>query len=395
MTRPQARGAFTGSVAPRETHEQPGGTVGGAPRISELPVRAQLLVGASVGFDLVLRTAVASAVAAPATLAATRPSARRQIAYLPFYRELAEGHDAAAVFPAPSGHPKIEMLAASSSSFRPGDGSVRMLRFESAYETIHPRMRDDYARHRENRTAWAQHWRHDDGPRPTLAVIHGFGASPYWLNSLFFSLPWLYGKGYDVLLYLLPFHGVRQARAAFSGWGLFAHGVAHFNEAIAHAVHDFRLFVDHLLGQGVPQVALTGLSLGGYVSALLAAVEERVSVVVPNAPVVDVAVLARQWFPANVLLAAGLKLASKDWSEFEGALSVHSPLNYAPRVPHDRRMIIGGLGDRLAPPEQARWLWEHWDRPRLHWFPGNHILHAGRGAYLQEMLMFMRDCGFC
>jgi len=80
--------------------------------------------------------------------------------------------------------------------------------------------------------------------------------------------------GYDVLLYLLPFHGVRQARAAFSGWGLFAHGPAHLNEAIAHAVHDFRGFVDYLESEGVQQVALTGLSLGGYVSSLLAAVED-------------------------------------------------------------------------------------------------------------------------
>lgn len=99
-------------------------------------------------------------------------------------------------------------------------------------------MRVAYARHRENRTAWAQHWRHHDGPRPTLAVIHGFGASPYWLNSQFFALPSIYRRGYDVLLYLLPFHGVRQARVALSGWGLFANGIAHFIEAIAHAVHD-------------------------------------------------------------------------------------------------------------------------------------------------------------
>jgi pimeloyl-ACP methyl ester carboxylesterase len=54
-----------------------------------------------------------------------------------------------------------------------------------------------------------------------------------------------------------------------------------------------------------------------------------------------------------------------------------------------RRMIIGGLGDRLAPPEQAKALWEHWGRPRLHWYPGNHMLHVRRGVYLKEMEEFM------
>jgi hypothetical protein len=57
-------------------------------------------------------------------------------------------------------------------------------------------------------------------------------------------------------------------------------------------------------------------------------------------------------------------------------------------------MIIGGLGDRLAPPEQSRMLWEHWGRPRLHWYPGNHILHVNRSAYLREMRRFMSSVGF-
>ena len=31
-------------------------------------------------------------------------------------------------------------------------------------------------------------WRHDSGPRPTLVVVHGFGASPAWFNIAFFAL---------------------------------------------------------------------------------------------------------------------------------------------------------------------------------------------------------------
>jgi hypothetical protein len=30
-------------------------------------------------------------------------------------------------------------------------------------------------------------------------------------------------------------------------------------------------------------------------------------------------------------------------------------------------------------------LWEHWDRPRVHWFAGSHVLHFGRSGYLEEM----------
>ncbi len=71
-----------------------------------------------------------------------------------------------------------------------------------------------------------------------------------------------------------------------------------------------------------------------------------------------------------------------------------SPLNYPPLVPKDRRLIITGLGDRLAPPEQAEVLWEHWDRCAFHWFPGNHILHVSQPDYLRRMTRFMRDFMF-
>jgi hypothetical protein len=67
------------------------------------------------------------------------------------------------------------------------------------------------------------------------------------------------------------------------------------------------------------------------------------------------------------------------------ALSVHSPLIYRPLLPRERLMVVAGLGDRLTPPEHSLILWEHWGRPELQWFPGSHILHFQRDAYLTAM----------
>ncbi len=110
-----------------------------------------------------------------------------------------------------------------------------------------------------------------------------------------------------------------------------------------------RLYMDHLLGAGVPAVALTGISLGGWVSALLATVDDRLPVVIPNAAVTDAGQLAREWFPASVMLAAGLRLGGLHGDELDDALAAASPLTYAPLISFERRMIIGGLGDRRAP----------------------------------------------
>ena len=357
-------------------------------------VAGRALVEASAGADVVLRTALSTLLTVPMASWALTADPRRERRLLSFYADLTDAADPERTFPPPSARVRVRAQRARGTAFSAPGGRIEVLRFESGFRALHPQMRRAYARHERNRTAWAQHWRHDDGPRPTLCVIHGFMASPFWLNTLFFSLPWFYGHGYDVLLYVMPFHGPRQPPwAPFSGYGFFAGGPAHVNEAMAQAVHDFRAFVDHLEAQGVPRVGVTGLSLGGYTAALLAAVEPRLHLSIPNAPVVAMPDLLGEWFPAGpIVLAAAPRLVGRE--QALRGLMCHSPLTYPSLLARERLLVIGGRGDRLAPPHQAEALWRHWGRPKLHWFPGNHIVHINRGAYLREMGRFMRDTGF-
>ena len=69
-------------------------------------------------------------------------------------------------------------------------------------------------------------------------------------------------------------------------------------------------------------------------------------------------------------------------------------MTYQPLLPQDRLMVIAGAGDWLAPPKHARLLWDHWDRPRIHWFPGNHLIHLDQGKYLKEMVNFFGTIDF-
>lgn len=372
----------------------------GLPDRSELSLREKVIVDTSAFADLGLRTMVASLVAAAMMPAVVTTVAGRGRSYLEreqlqFYAELAAHRDPARSFPAPAALPRISSRRANPLAERIARGTVENVSFTSGFEAVNPAMRDTWRALGRNNTARFQHWRHDDGPRPTLCVIHGFMGSPYLFNGLFFSLPWFFRSGYDVVLFTLPFHGRRaEKHSPFSGFGYFSHGMSGFAEAMAQAVHDFRSVVDYLELTGVDRVALTGLSLGGYTSALLAAVEPRLQAVVPNVPVVSVESEIRDWFPANLLLHAGQRMGRIPDDEFATSTAFHSPLNYPPLVAKDRRLIITGLGDRLAPPEQAEMLWEHWDRCALHWFPGNHVLHVSQPAYLRRMTAFLREYMF-
>jgi pimeloyl-ACP methyl ester carboxylesterase len=372
----------------------------GLPDRSELTAQQRFIVDASAIADLGLRTFVASIVGVAmipsiGTTLVRRSATRRERDNLRFYAELAAVRDSAASFPAPTIQPRIYSRPANPIAEWLANGRVHNIKFNSSFEAINPAMRDHWRRLTRNNVVRAQHWRHDDGPHPTLCVIHGFMGSPYLFNGPFFSLPWFFRSGYDVLLYTLPFHGKRAEKySPFGGYGYFAHGMTGFAEAMAQAVHDFRSIIDYLQYTGVEKIALTGMSLGGYTSALIAAVEDRLEAVIPNVPVVTPESSFDEWFPANKLVALGRCLSDISRDEFTAAAAFHSPLNYLPLIPKDRRLIITGLGDRLAPPEQAELLWHHWDRCDLHWFPGNHILHVSQPEYLRRMTRFMRGFMF-
>ncbi|MDX1695950.1 MAG: alpha/beta hydrolase family protein [Ketobacteraceae bacterium] len=363
----------------------------------ELNFGTQLLVDGTVAADVALRTAAASLVSCLALpLSANPVQLLQDFKDSEIYRSKADSHDPEAFFVRPvKGAVEVKSRPGGFFDFRPTHGTCELLYFDSPFVPVNPSLRGRYRKNRNNMRAVAQYWRHNNGPRPTICVIHGFMADPYWLNRMFLALPWFYDQGYDILLYTLPHHGARKGTLApFSGHGYFAGGISNINETVAHSVYDFRIFMDYLESQGVEKIGVTGISLGGYTSALLAAVEERLYFSIPNVPVVSLFDLMLQWFPASAVLKAGLRLSNLSIRDARHMLAVHCPLTYQPLIPNERLMIIGGAGDRLAPPKHSRLLWDHWDRCRIHWFPGNHVIHFDRGKYLREVALFLKQIRF-
>lgn len=367
----------------------------------ELEPREWLQVSAAAGIDRVIRTL------GGALLMATMPGG-----FLPglgldglsfretpddwmLYRDLVRGDDPLSFF-RPPGEVSVARYEPRWGYFDPVDGCCEGLKFESPYEPYNPRMRDEFERHGNNRFARARYWRHDVGPRPTIIAIHGFMADQYWLNERAFALQRFYEHGYDVLLFTLPHHGLRaEPGSLFSGQGFFTSGLGGINEHMGQAICDLRALVRYLRNDlGVEKIGVTGISLGGWTTALLAAVEKGLEFAIPNVPVSSPVDLLMEWGPAGTTLRTGLFFSRWSIKQLRELLAVSTPLTHRPRMPSERLMIIGGVGDRLASPKHSRLLWDHWDRCRIHWFPGSHVLHLDRGAYLAHQYVFMRQLDF-
>jgi hypothetical protein len=240
--------------------------------------------------------------------------------------------------------------------------------------------------HPTNGTAHAYVLRHAE-PRPWLVCVHGFAMGTPLVNFVGFPARFLHERlGLNLIFPVLPLHGPRGV-ARLSGGEVLSPDYLRMVLLFSQAVWDVRRVLSWVRAQSDEPVGLYGLSLGGYVSALVSALEEELTCVIAGIPAVDFANLARDNEPW--IMRRYDREFALDWQLVRAITHVVSPLAFEPNVPREGRFIYAGVADRVARPDQARALWRHWDRPAIHWFQGGHVLGLGdRGvnAFLERSL---------
>lgn len=268
----------------------------------------------------------------------------------------------------------------------PGGGAILDLSFRSPYEPFLASYREELERFPENLTAHAR-WFRARSPRPVLVCIHGFAGGSFALEERFFGVRKFLEQGLDVVLFQLPFHGRRRPGGGpLTTWFPSPH-LVRTNETFGQAIADLRALIAWLRARDAPAVSVLGMSLGGYVTALLATLDPTLDAAIPMIPLTDMPRLMWTLGEGTDALDRARR-GGVTQAHVERVFRVHSPLARPPVVPHDRRFVIAGSGDQITPRAQAEALWEHWDRPAIHWFPGGHLLHFGRGPALREVCAF-------
>lgn len=288
----------------------------------------------------------------------------------------------------PPGAPAVDQRVESRDA---GAGTeVVDLAFRSAFVPYHAPYRDEYLALREVHTVHGRMWR-TRTPRPTAILLHGWGGGNYWIEERAFAVRWLTRIGLDVVLLQLPFHGRRVPPGMPAGAFPSPH-VIRTNEAFAQSVSDVRALTGWLLSRGAPAVGVAGMSLGGYTTALVSTLDDRLAFAVPMIPAVDFADLLWRHGESSPARKRAEE-AGVQKHHLEALFRVHSPLARPAKVAAARRLIVAGEGDRICPPDHAERLRVHWDGCAIHWFPGGHLAQVGRGAGFRAVRRLLVDTG--
>lgn len=241
----------------------------------------------------------------------------------------------------------------------------------------------------------ARYIRHKDGDRPTLIVVHGYVLDAYDFNAHLFEVAKFFRLGFNILMYTMPYHGPRQKPGArFSGDGFMFFDAGRIAENVRWSIHDLTRFVDFLERRSKSPIGMMGFSLGGYHTALMASLDARLSFAIPVVPVITLFKVIQEWQPSAAVLDTFIKILGIDNDRIHDWLLPVSPLARAPLIERDRLLIIAGTADRMAHPDHAQSLWEHWRHPRIYWFPGNHLVHFEKTHYMRHVVSFLREHRF-
>lgn len=208
--------------------------------------------------------------------------------------------------------------------------------------------------------------RHPGPARPWLVWVHGAGQGGA-ADLLMSGVLRLHRElGFNIALPVQPGHGVRRGV-----WPPYPDHDPLTNVAgTMRAVSEVRALVRWLEPQS-SALAVSGLSLGSAVAALVSHLEQRVDAVAVYTPIRGLNAMIGEhlwrWGPSGERIRDALQ------SDVVTALtSVIDPLAVEPAAPVDRRLIVAAWHDRMAMREPALALHRRWGG-RLVWHDGGHV----------------------
>ena len=171
-----------------------------------------------------------------------------------------------------------------------GDADFWHVRFNSEFEPWPGEPgRDRWMSYRPVRTTHAWMLQHPDRPRPWVVAVNGYRTGEPETDMWMLYANRLHRRwGLNVIAVVLPLHGPRAI--GMSGSRVIHAGAMNTVFTVAQGAWDIRRVIGWVRDQHeAPAVAVSGISLGGYMAAMTAALDDNLAAVIAGVPESDLA----------------------------------------------------------------------------------------------------------
>ena len=193
--------------------------------------------------------------------------------------------------------------------------------------------------------------------RPTVVLLHGWNADTGYRVLFPHLARRLVKRGVNAAMFELPYHRQRKPRGKKAVRNFLSGDLAHVVQAAHQSLADARALIAWLKEQGSPWIGLWGISLGAWLSGLLACADPGVDCAVLMTPVARMdRVIGELDFCAPIRRSLGgarLRLDSLN-------LTTHQPLLAAENI-----LVVASEHDLFAPIGTVEELCKAWGGPEL------------------------------
>ena len=174
--------------------------------------------------------------------------------------------------------------------------------------------------------------------------------------------------GFNVVLPIQPGHGFRR-----TSWPAYPDREPLANVAgMMRAVSEVRAIVRWIRPQS-KSVAVSGVSMGSPVAALVSQLEKHVDAVAVYTPILGLnAMIAHHLARGGPASERFRPLLQSD--EVTALTSVIDPVALEPTPPPERRLVVGAWNDQMALRDPTLALHDRWGG-QLYWYDGSHVGH--------------------
>lgn len=188
-------------------------------------------------------------------------------------------------------------------------------------------------------------------------------------------------EGFNIYFYTLPYHLNREpANSLYSGELMISANIERTLAAVYQAVAEIRMLTKWLKQKNGGQVILLGISLGGYVTNLTAAVSKAPDALISVFYANSLAYSVWHTIPGKFIKKDFLKHGFT-YEKLKEVWKSIEPSNFTPQIKKENIFLLSADYDRYVLNEDSKLLWERWGKPLRKTYPCGHagiITHRKR-----------------
>ncbi|WP_370957227.1 alpha/beta hydrolase [Bacillus subtilis] len=232
----------------------------------------------------------------------------------------------------------------------------------------------------------------NDMDQPNVIFVHGWRMDSYNRIKKIFHNRIMNDLGWNMYYYSLPYHFEREPKnSLYSGELMISANIDRTIESTRQAIVDLRAFIHWIKANKKGPVIIVGVSLGGWVTNLIATLESQIDVVVSIFYANRLSYSIWNTIPGK-FIREELEQNGVTYEDLVTYWNITDASQALPKVNKDNILLISAKHDQYIDLKDADYLWESWGKPTRYVYNCGHSgIVLCRKKLANDTLSFIRE----